>query len=277
MARLIGIRVYPIKSCGGIDLQTAVVDAYGIQHDRQWVLVGGHNSKAMTQREYPYMARITVRLEEERMIVDAPRKDGRSLTLLLRSSSTTGGDQRTLQLWGDEYQGIDEGDVAAQWFQDALCIEESCRLLRITPTHSRLSPSGIKGPSSVGFADAFPFLGISEASLQDLNSRIPEEQKIDMRAFRPNLIFSDCEPYAEEEIGRFLIGTVEFEGVRPCVRCVIPSLDPTTGKRTGVDPNRTLLQYHTMLVEGRPKPIFGMNFNHQNQGQISVGDEIVLL
>jgi uncharacterized protein YcbX len=61
---LSAIYVYPIKSLGGIRLETATVEARGLAYDRRWMLVDEHNA-FLTQRKYPQMALLRVEIQRE--------------------------------------------------------------------------------------------------------------------------------------------------------------------------------------------------------------------
>lgn len=105
---------------------------------------------------------------------------------------------------------------------------------------------------------------ISEASLADLNNRL--EQPLPMLRFRPNLVVSGCEPYAEDQWWRIRIGGLTFRVVKPCSRCVIPTINPETGEK-GVEPLRTLSQYRR---DGN-KVYFGQNLLHDGTGELKLG------
>jgi uncharacterized protein YcbX len=89
--------------------------------------------------------------------------------------------------------------------------------------------------------DGVPFLLISEASLNDLNKRLPES--VAMMRFRPNLVVKNTEPF-EEDFWKFIrIGDCELQVVKPCSRCVLTTVDPETGKFSGKEPLRTLATF----------------------------------
>ena len=92
----------------------------------------------------------------------------------------------------------------------------SCRLVRIGKQFRRpVSTSGrIKGDVFT-FADGYPFLAISEASLADLNDRISRqgEEAVPMNRFRPNLVISGSSAFAEDNWPRLKIGSVFFDRV----------------------------------------------------------------
>jgi hypothetical protein len=109
------------------------------------------------------------------------------------------------------------------------------------------------------FADAFPLLVISEASLADLNGRLSAEGRaaLAMNRFRPNLVIGNVEAYDEDHAASIRIGGALLKPVKPCVRCVIPSVDPASGG-FGPDPLDILRRYRANpRVDGGIT--FGMN------------------
>jgi uncharacterized protein YcbX len=123
------------------------------------------------------------------------------------------------------------------------------------------------GSSNVAFADAYPFLILSWASLDLLNSKMHDPLPINR--FRPNIVITGCEPNEEDTMPDFKIGTVGFTGIKLCIRCPITTINQLTGVR-GKEPLNTLSQYR----KTNKGVIFGRYFNHQNTGVISVGDPI---
>jgi uncharacterized protein YcbX len=92
----------------------------------------------------------------------------------------------------------------------------------------------------MGFADGFPVLVCSTASLEDLNRRLPA--RIPMERFRPNLVLEGLPPWAEDRIDTITVGEVTLRLVKPCTRCTIPSIDQCTGEPS-TDPTPVLRQF----------------------------------
>jgi uncharacterized protein YcbX len=90
-----------------------------------------------------------------------------------------------------------------------------------------------------------------------------------MERFRPNIVISGCEPFAEDGYARVRIGEISFRGPKRCDRCVITTVDPLTGER-GREPLRTLAKYR--LAD--QKVWFGMNLIHDQTGVLRVGDAV---
>ena len=63
--------VCPMKFLGGTELDAAEVEARGFRHDRRWMLVDG-DGVFLSQRRNPRTALARVRVEDERLVVDAP-------------------------------------------------------------------------------------------------------------------------------------------------------------------------------------------------------------
>jgi uncharacterized protein YcbX len=172
----------------------------------------------------------------------------------------------------------DCGDSPAQWLTDFLSIK--CRLVRVGEKFRRpiLRPD-VAGPGDlVNFADAFPFLVISEASLADLNDRLVANGagRLPMNRFRPNLVVAGCDAYAEDTWTRFRIGPVVFRTGGPCARCVVTTTDQETAER-GKEPLRTLAAYRRDVSD--PTDVnFGQNALHETKsGILRVGDAVQLV
>ena len=131
----------------------------------------------------------------------------------------------------------------------------------VRPANPGFAPPGVR----VGFADGFPFLLISEESLADLNRRLVDP--LPMNRFRPNLVVAGGEPYGEDRWGRFEIGGVRLQVVKPCERCLVTTTDQATGER-GKEPLRTLATYRKVGND----LMFGQNVVHENTGRLRVGD-----
>jgi uncharacterized protein YcbX len=108
---------------------------------------------------------------------------------------------------------------------------------------------------------------VSKASLDELNRRL--SLPVTMGRFRPNIVVAGCEPHAEDDWGRVRIGEVDFRVAKPCARCVVVTVDQSTGER-GHEPLRTLSTYRT--VNGQV--LFGQNLIHEGRGVVRVGDEV---
>jgi hypothetical protein len=258
--RLSGIYIYPIKSTGGIPLKTAQVEQRGFQYDRRWMLVD-ETGKFLTQRQFPRMALITVELVGGQLIVNAPNRE--SITIPLHWESR---DRISVQVWRDVCDAVPLGEEVNRWFSDFL--ELSCQLVYMDESTFRpVNPSYATNNEQVSFADGFPFLLISEASLQDLNQRLDEP--VPMNRFRPNLVVSGCEAFAEDDWREIHIGSISFRVVKPCSRCSITTVEQTTGIR-GKEPLLTLAQYRRRSGE----IFFGQNLISGELGTLQIGDVV---
>ncbi len=259
-----GIYIYPVKSCRGIELASASLDAGGLMYDRTWLVVD-ENGRFLTQRQLPRMAVIETALEAESLCLSAP--DLPELRLPLTGLAGT---EREVVVWRDRCRAVDQGTEAAAWF--SRCLGLGCRLVRIGAAYTRpVDPTYAPQPAQVSFADGYPLLVISEASLADLNTRLAEPLPMDR--FRPNLVVSGCEAYAEDGWQTVQVGTVTFHGVKLCQRCAITTVDQATGN-PGKEPLITLAGYRRVRGGG---VVFGQNLIHANLGGVQVGDAMSVL
>ena len=117
------------------------------------------------------------------------------------------------------------------------------QLVRSIPEHARVSNSIYTGPrrAEYFFADAFALLFVNEASVAELNRRL--EEPVPMNRFRPNIVVSGLEAFAEDRIEAFSAGAVELQCVKPCIRCIVTTTDQQSGERRGNEPLRTLRSF----------------------------------
>lgn len=250
-ARLTGLHVYPVKSCRGIPLGEARLTAHGLEHDREWMVVD-ETGKFVTQRSHPSMALIATDLTSTSLWLRAPQTGPLEVSLTRRGQGGL-----PVEIWGHRTVALDEGDAAAAWFGDFLGAR--LRLVRWHPERRRLSsPEWTGGADAENhFSDGFPYHGLSEESLADLNARLGSPGALPMNRFRPNLVLAGVAPYAEDHLRTLRAEGLELRIVKPCERCGIPGIEQTTAALTGQEPLRTLAGYRR-----DPRfsaPVFGQN------------------
>lgn len=255
---------YPVKSLRGNSLESAAVDARGIQYDRQWMLVDKQGG-FLTQREMPKMVLVKTHIKDRGLRLSAP-----GMQDLQVSDACDGRGFVSVKVWRDVCEAEFVDAEADAWLSEFL--GRHCQLVYLPARSVRQVDQGYaQQDDQVGFADGFPFLLISQASLDDLNRRMPVS--LTMERFRPNLVISGCDAYAEDSWRQIRIGELIFRVVKPCSRCVIPTIDPETGRRQGDEPLKTLLQYRK---QGN-KVMFGQNLLHGGVGSLSQGMPVKVL
>lgn len=267
-ARIAALNVYPVKSCRGIALERARITATGFEHDREWLIVH-RDGRFITQREEPRLALIETALTPSGLELRAP-----GVGALLVPYGAVAAEIEVV-VWKDRCAALDAGDDAAAWLQAFL--GKALRLVRFDPRRKRPSdPAWTGGAEALNyFSDAFPWLVISQDSLDDLNARL--STPLPMNRFRPNIVIAGVAPYAEDGAREIKIDGVRFEPVKACTRCAITTTDQSRGERDGEEPLRTLRQYRfSRELKG---VVFGQNLILlEGLGrEIRVGQEAALL
>ncbi|MFQ5645283.1 MAG: MOSC domain-containing protein, partial [Thiogranum sp.] len=257
------INIYPIKSTRRIALTESAVVPRGLPRDRRWMLVDT-DGKFITARQHPTLAVVETQFAGDVLRVSVAGRQ--PLQLPLQAPDV---EPRKVTIWRDQCDAVPVGAEADAWFSDYLGM--ACQLVRMTDELVRGVDTNFGQPGDeVSFADGFPLLLLSEASLHDLNGRL--DQAVSMRRFRPNLVVDGEQPYAEDNWRRLRVGEVEFEGVKNCSRCVFTTIDPDTGvKNPDREPLRTLSSYRRRPEGG---VFFGQNLIPRSGGVIHVGDVV---
>lgn len=266
MPTITALNVYPIKSCRGIALTEALITPTGLAHDRHWLVVDDTGA-FLTQRVLPRMALVEVALGAHALRVAAPGMGPLSLPL------DGPGERRPVTIWRDTCTGIDQGDIAAGWFSDFL--QRHVRLVRFDFSQQRLSDPRWAGDSGAvtAFADGYAVLVASQASLADLNARLPAA--LPMNRFRPNVVIDGVEAFEEDYVSTLRAGGAELRLVKPCTRCVVTTTDQATAERApDNEPLATLAGYRRK--DGMDGVCFAMNAIVIRAGErpVRVGDEV---
>ncbi len=263
------INIFPIKSLGGISLKKSVIENRGLQFDRRWMLVDEKNN-FLTQREFAKMAAVDVNLSDQSLKVSSENK---KLEIPFDADSD---DTKVVKIWSSRCRTKVYEKSINDWFSDVL--QTSCKLVLMPEDAVRKVNYfyAVHKDDAVSFADGYPVLLIGEESLTDLNSKL--ETPVPMNRFRPNLVVSGIEAFAEDNWKQIKIGDAIFHVVKPCGRCVMTTIDQTSGEKQGVEPLKTLASYRIPKRSTKKKILFGQNLIAENVGEtINVGDKIEIL
>ena len=212
------------------------------------------------------MALIDVSIEPNGLKVSHRLKKITPLTVPFSPQTT---DYQEITIWDDVVNAIRVSDTADAWFSEVLGIK--CGLFYQPDNSIRLTDSrySITKEEHTSFSDGYPILIIGQASLDNLNEHLHE--KIVMKRFRPNLVFSGGQAHEEDDWKYFKVGEAKLVGVKPCARCSMTTINPETAEK-GKEPLRTLNQYRNI----GNKILFGQNLLVVEKGAIAVGDVIEL-
>ncbi|PIM97028.1 Molybdenum cofactor sulfurtransferase [Handroanthus impetiginosus] len=187
-ARVKSIFIYPVKSCRGISVSQAPLTATGFRWDRLWLTVNS-KGRMYTQRVEPKLALVEVELPDEAfspgwepnkrsfLVIKAP-----GMTVLKIPMVEPSAVANDVSLWEWSGSAFDEGEEAANWFSDFL--GKPSRLVRFNEaSECRHVKSNYARSYTVKFNDMYPFLLLSQGSLDALNNRLPEP--VPVNRFRP--------------------------------------------------------------------------------------------
>ncbi len=253
------IAIYPMKSGAARKSASARVTERGLEGDRV-LMVTDEQGVFLTQREHPALALVEVDVDGDRVRLRVPSK--RETEVRIDGASPT----VDVVVWTSRCRAHDVGDDAAGLLSEHL--GRKVRLVRLDPSFKRLVNEKYARPGDhVSFADGYPLLAVTLASLADLNRRLTTTVTIDR--FRPNLVIEGAEPFEEDGWSRLEIGDAKLDVAKPCARCVMVNVDQTTGDR---DPEvlKTLGKYRLDELG----VIFGQNLIPRTLGTIRVGDEV---
>jgi uncharacterized protein YcbX len=246
-ATLASLHIYPVKGLKGIDLAEARVMERGLEHDRRFMVVDPEGG-LLTQRDLPKMATVWTEIAGGELRLSAPDRDEVAL-----AAQPAEGDALSVRVWKTTCDAIAPSRDADRWLTEYL--GRPSRLVYMPETTRRTVGTSYGGEEkAVSFADGYPFLVTTHASLDELNSRMAA--KLPMNRFRPNLVVSGTGAWEEDGWGDIRVGDAAFRVTKPCGRCQVTTTDQATGEVRGPEPLATLTTYRDSTEFGVK---FGMN------------------
>ncbi|GEC20160.1 MOSC domain-containing protein [Pseudonocardia hydrocarbonoxydans] len=262
---LTAVRRYPVKSCRGHDVDSAVVEPWGLAGDRRWALVDD-DGVAVTARRHPRMVLITPEPADDGLLLRAPGAEPLAVPV------PGPGPLTDVRVFSDTVGAVAAAPAAHAWFGEVL--GAPVRLMYLDdPRRRPVDPAHGRDTDVVSFADGYPLLLTTQESLADLDARTGGAAPLSMTRFRPNLVIAGAPAWAEDGWRRVRVGDATFRVVKACDRCVLTAVDPETAE-TGPEPLRTLARHRRW--DG--KVWFGTNLVPDTPGAVlRVGDAVEVL
>lgn len=258
--------IYPVKSLPGLAVSKLPLDRLGAVDDRRYMLVD-EAGKFVSQRQHANLALVNMQEHAEGWLIAFPNGESR---VLKREGDMDVPVEVTI--WNDTCPAFDQGDKWAEWFSAGL--GKSIRLV-YTPKEisRRIDPDYCIQDRYVSFVDGYPLMITSESSLAKINQHL--EQPITMQRFRPSIVVKGSEAFAEDDwqllvLSNNKLPNNELSLVKPCARCVIPTINLETAQKEKVV--WQILQKLRQAENG--KIYFGQNTIHQYEGVLHIGEEL---
>lgn len=269
--RVHSLHIYPIKGTRAVDVARASVEPRGLEGDRRWLVVDA-NGRFITQRSHPRLAQVSATPTASGLRLSAP---GAGEVHVPRPSAT---ERVEATVWRHQVSAALAGPEAAQWLSAFFGVP--LRLVYMDGAAERLQRGEwVADAVPVSFADAYPVLIATTASLAAVNAEIERAggERVTMRRFRPNIVV-DCDEAWGEDFWRVVrIGGAEFELVKPCDRCVVTTKDQDTGESMGREPLASLARLRRSADPRINGVLFGWNTMPRTLGSVTVGDTVEVL
>ncbi len=283
------LHTYPIKSCAGLSHDQAVTSATGLNNDRKFALVGKDadgNNEVLTQRRNPELARVEIREVDNAYMVAI---EGVEYPLHFDEEAVSEPERVELFDKLGKAEAVNQALACAA----AELVRRDVRLMRlVTPRIIKPATfSNAQGAmNQTGFADGYPISMVSQASIDEVNRWLEEEEIEPVSADRLRInvfvdAFYDAQgnpvPFGEDYVRGLKLANVGATVVRAISRCVIPQVNQQLGERdeAGSYLNRVLLQHrrYTDIVNGKKGTFIGQHVVPNWTGQpIKVGDTVTV-
>ena len=269
-AHLTSIHRFPVKSCRGTAVASAAVDRWGLTGDRRWMVVD-EDGVVITAREVNRMLLVEPEITATGLRLTAPDLP------VLEVAEPDPAAQLPVGIWDSQLTAAAADPEADAWFSKAM--GRAARLVHLDdPMRRPTNPEFSEPDDRVSFADGYPLLLATEASLAALNDEVlasspVEREPLPMTRFRPNVVVTGVDAWAEDDWRRIRIGDAVFRAVKGCDRCVLTTIDPDTAVREK-EPIRSLAR----IRRWDGATWFGINLVPDTYGvTIRVGDGLEVL
>ena len=262
--RVTALYRYPVKSLGGESVTSLEVAARGFTDDRRWMLVDPDGT-FISQRTHHHLATYSASVSGSDDLVIA---DGAGRKLTVSGARAVTGPSTTVTVWDDVVTAREVGAPDLGTFLQL----PAARLVYMAPDSVRpIDPRYAEEGETVSFADGYPYLITTEASLRELEHRVG--YGLGMLRFRPNLVVDGTDAFAEDDWKRLRIGDTTFRLPKPCARCIMVTLEPGSGGK-----DLAVLSTLASFRRVGNKTLFGMNAIADTAGaRVAVGDAVEVL
>ncbi|MEV0848490.1 MOSC N-terminal beta barrel domain-containing protein [Streptomyces sp. NPDC049954] len=266
------VHIHPLKAARALDREAVLVERWGLAGDRRWMLVDP-DGKLITQREEPRLALLTAAPRADgSLVLSAPGAEPLAVTVPEPVATVP------VRVFRTKVEAVLAAESASTWC--GAYLGRPVRLVHLDDPAVRrpIDPAYARPGETVSFADGYPLLLATTASLDALNSLIsqgdlPDEGPVPMSRFRPNLVIEGTEPWAEDGWWRIRVGEVLFRVPKPCSRCIVTTTDQLSARR-GKEPLRSLARHRRSPGNGA---LFGTNLIPESSGTVRVGDALTVL
>ncbi|OJJ45417.1 hypothetical protein ASPZODRAFT_144049 [Penicilliopsis zonata CBS 506.65] len=300
-SEIVSLRVYPIKSCRGIELKKSTLLTTGLDLDRQWMFIDPTKNEFLTIRQIPQMTLINTALTEDGetlLLSVAGDNEQRVVRIPAHPSAAWLADHTTLEtvkIWDTVTDGYVYGPEVNELF--SVFLARPVCLVYKGPKPRVLQGNGdprlLGRKQTTNFPDVHPVLIGSEASIAELNARLQHKgvDPITIERFRPNIIVAGNAPWTEDSWKLVRISPqkssssssssaamrqrkqkpLEIDILARCARCQVPNVEPSTAQKHTREPWDTLMSYRRVDEGMKWKPCFGMLSAPRNEGPVEVG------
>jgi uncharacterized protein YcbX len=254
MIKISELYIYPVKSLAGIKVNSTKLTQLGFNNDRRWMIID-KNDKFMSQREFAHMATIKTAFKNNQLVLS--HQDSQMIV-----PDSNHNKKIRVTIWKDSIPASHVSEDVDIWLSNIL--NTHCRLVYMENDDNRQIDKDFAPLNHfVSFADGYPILVISQASMDDLNDRLPIP--VDINRFRPNMVVTGTSAFAEDQWQELSINNIDLKAVKTCARCIMPSINQESGKQDQLNMLATLNKFRK--IDNKIK--FGQNLIYKDVNQIN--------
>lgn len=207
-AHVVGLFIYPVKSCRALQVTESQVFADGLKHDREFCLISTSTGKALSLKRHPKMALLAPRIVDQFLILTYGHKKVKLSMDCAQWKQRTYGNEPKNHVCSnlDAHLILNLDPEICSFLSDS--IGTPCTIAKIAPGQTRF----FKDQENHTLANSSPFLLINETSASQLGLS-------DVGVFRANIVLNMPRPWDEDDVQSIKIGSAIFDLIGACRRC----------------------------------------------------------
>jgi uncharacterized protein YcbX len=246
--------------------------------DRSFLIYTSKDKEVRTARQLPRSGLIEIQAASNGVILSAPNKNDLYISVPKVKNDVK------VAFGNEPFSCTDCGESAAKWLSTFLLEkDEGLRLgygdgnvsRNVVKIHKKLADyySNLDNNITGIFSDLAALHLVNQATVDDLNEKLPDDEKLSFLNFRPNLLIEGPMAFAEDNWKYIKVGEVIAKVGLECPRCIQSTVNQNGVMNKQREPLKTLEGYRKSTGP-MSTAVMGILLKVIQTGKMSVGDII---
>jgi uncharacterized protein YcbX len=275
--------VFPVKGCRGVRQRTVVLNQYGLEFDREWVILKEDTKRTtVTLRNCQKLSLVHTELDRAARVLRLTHRELGSITVPLWPPTMAAGDAVRWEIWDMAGGAIYEGDTVAAWLTQICGTPVGLyRIVHPRDPRDDLPKAALVPPDSAVLGQDFSSVMVLSRQTVEQVRRECKDDTVNPHRFRANVLVSVPRARDEEMFREMQSNGVRLRFTHFCARCSVPAVRDDGTFHPNMEPTRTLRRLFSGRQPHNPsgasEPFAGINTFHDQAGELREGDVMSII